>query len=205
MTRNNDSSCATWLSYSHVLSCRATVTASSISSYPSIQWDWGSRSYLQLGGHTAQLAPQNQSLHPRVLRLRGRGSPRSSASSSPPAWGSYPWGSEESWEGLRSAGLEEASRSWLQPSSRGWGWSGVQGGWGRTGLQTVYNRLPLTGVGGWDHQSSSVSTAVTAAEWLSSPLSHALLLFSRRLSFPLVFQRRRVENPLVLFQKRRLR
>ena len=40
--------------------------------------------------------------------------------------------------------------------------------WGRGSLLQVY--------GGWDHQSSTVDTAVTVAEWLSYPLSLSPLL-----------------------------
>lgn len=76
-----------------------------------------SNSYLQQGGRTVLLAPQSQSLHLRVLKPWGRGSLQSWASSPPPAWGSYPWGSEGSSVAQRSAERGGSSRSWLQPSS----------------------------------------------------------------------------------------
>lgn len=85
-----------------------------------------SSSYLQQGGRTVLLAPRSQSLHLRVLKQWGRGSLQSWASSPPPAWGSYPWGSEGSSGAQRSAERAGSSRSWLQPFSAGAGAAGLR-------------------------------------------------------------------------------
>ena len=53
--------------------------------------------------------------------------------------------------------------------------------WGRGSLLQVY--------GGWDHQSSSVDTAVTVAEWLSYPLSPLLLCSAPGFLLFLLFSR----------------
>lgn len=88
-----------------------------------------SSSYLQQGGRTVLLAPRIQSLHLRVLKQWGRGSLQSWASSPPPAWGSYPWGSEGSSGAQRSAERAGSSRSWLQPFSAGAGAAGLRLRW----------------------------------------------------------------------------
>lgn len=83
-------------------------------------------SYHQQDGRTVLLAPQNQSLHLPVQKQCGRVSLQSWASSPPPAWGSYPWGSEGSSGVLRSAERGGSSRSWQQPSSAGRGAAGLR-------------------------------------------------------------------------------
>ncbi len=76
----------------------------------------GFSAYLQWGDQTARRDHQSQSLCLQVPWHWGMGSLQSSAWSSPPAWGNYPWGSERSSGGRRSAEQAGASLSWLQPS-----------------------------------------------------------------------------------------